>query len=342
MLFVPYLIRLPPVQQERSYPLMSNDSQQPPRRPRPGKNPFNFDRIANVLDKMTQKQYGAGPVFYGPADVQYPEDEEFIDSEDTDLKRNENNGWQKGPLKENPVLVVGGTGRTGLWTVLGLVNAGINVRVFTRRKKRAEKLFGPDGSNVDVFEGDMRKDVENGLKEALKGCWGVVMCAAGRWGQLDAVEGKCVERLVKLGDIAGVERIVLVSSKGCQSITRGFDAEWLRAKYGAEKSVQLGKMKHCIVRAGRLSDSAGGKKQITLSSTDDGQRSSLTRIDLAQLLIQILVRDWKVKSEALSNHTIANFGNMNMTIANGNGSAQANGFWQSELDNLYDQSLQEQ
>lgn len=50
-------------------------------------------------------------------------------------------------LKEDPIVVIGGTGRTGQWITLGLTNQNFNVRVFTRVFERAEKLFGPSGSN---------------------------------------------------------------------------------------------------------------------------------------------------------------------------------------------------
>jgi hypothetical protein len=86
------------------------------------------------------KKYGRGYIYYG-------EPERLK----TDTVADE------GPvldemLKENAILVVGGTGRTGQWITLGLLNQGFNVRVLTRRFDSAEALFGPSGSNVSLLE----------------------------------------------------------------------------------------------------------------------------------------------------------------------------------------------
>lgn len=60
--------------------------------------------------------------------------------------------------KENAVLVTGATGEAGAWIVVGLLNAGINVRVLTRRPDEAERMFGLDGTNIDVFVGNLNSD----------------------------------------------------------------------------------------------------------------------------------------------------------------------------------------
>jgi hypothetical protein len=82
------------------------------------------------------KKYGRGYIYYGE-----PERLKSDPVEDGELEEDE-------LLKEDAVLVVGGTGRTGQWITLGLLNQGFNVRVLTRSFERAEKLFGPSGSNV--------------------------------------------------------------------------------------------------------------------------------------------------------------------------------------------------
>jgi hypothetical protein len=109
-------------------------------RKRPGKPTPRSTQISRAVDDLMGKKYGRGYIYYG-------EPERLK----TDTVADE------GPvldemLKENAILVVGGTGRTGQWITLGLLNQGFNVRVLTRRFDSAEALFGPSGSNVSLLE----------------------------------------------------------------------------------------------------------------------------------------------------------------------------------------------
>lgn len=60
----------------------------------------------------------------------------------------------------------GASGQTGQWVTTDLLSKGFNVRAFVRKLERAEDLFGFDGANLDIFEGDVR-NLES-LKEAMR------------------------------------------------------------------------------------------------------------------------------------------------------------------------------
>lgn len=93
------------------------------------------------LDDLVGKRMGRGNIYYG-------ERQGVKTDEELALERGEAMGDDVDEfLKEDPIVVIGGTGRTGQWITLGLTNQNFNVRVFTRVFERAEKLFGPSGSN---------------------------------------------------------------------------------------------------------------------------------------------------------------------------------------------------
>jgi hypothetical protein len=101
--------------------------------PKPPARSVQFNR---AVDDLMGKKYGRGYIYYGE-----PDRLKTDPVQDDELAQDE-------LLKENAILVVGGTGRTGQWITLGLLNQGFNVRVLTRRFENSEKLFGPSGSNV--------------------------------------------------------------------------------------------------------------------------------------------------------------------------------------------------
>ncbi|CAN0240973.1 unnamed protein product, partial [Phaeothamnion confervicola] len=117
----------------------------------------------------------------------------------------------------NAVLVVGATGETGQWVCLKLIEKGFNVRLFVRNLRKAEELWGPDGSCGDIVVGDVRDAAA--FAEAAAGCQAVVYCAGSRnifggnsFQQVD-FEGvvNCVEAARESGTVL---KIVLLSSIG--------------------------------------------------------------------------------------------------------------------------------
>ena len=172
-----------------------NEPQQRRRR-RPEKKASAFE---NTIDDMTMKRMGRGTIYYGEraSDSKIPDDQLLPEDE---------------LLKPNPVLVTGSTGRTGQWITLGLLNQRFNVRSFSRSFDKAETLFGPSGSNVDVFEGDVTNFDQ--VYDAVDGAVAIVCASSAAWwwpGGFDTVDVKGVRNLVDAALKAqSVQRFVLI------------------------------------------------------------------------------------------------------------------------------------
>lgn len=246
------------------------DADTPRVRQRPKRKRAKASRMLNVMDDMTLKKYGRGNIFYGDRELAGASD----DDDDTEPEME--------ILSPNAVLVAGGTGRTGQWITLGLLNQGFNVRVLTRSFERAESLFGESGANVNVFEGDLSDPAP--LADATAGAAAVVFAAAAPWWQPAgaAVAGRGAANLAEAARKAGtVKRFVLVSAGGAP----GAEAERALRESGVE---------HVVVRAAKLQDREGGLEDIEVSLAGGeakGVQGTLTRVDLAQVVCQALVHD---------------------------------------------------
>ena len=58
-------------------------------------------------------------------------------------------------IKPDPILVVGANTPVGQWAILKIKERGFNVRIYTSNFEEAEKMFGADGSNVDIYFGSL-------------------------------------------------------------------------------------------------------------------------------------------------------------------------------------------
>lgn len=229
-------------------------------------------------------------------------------------------------LKEDAVLVVGGTGRTGQWVTLGLLNQGFNVRVLTRSFGRAEKLFGPSGSNVDVFQGDVLKPET--LRDAVDGAIGVVFAAGGEWWRGGGVEGEGAKAVIEeAGRSGSVARIVLLSAR-----------ERRGKREVAEEALRASGIPFVILRMAQLGDGPGGMKTVVLKQDGDGKTGGkgLTRVDAAQVVCQTLVHDkfvasmWEADPEGGFE-----FGNCVVEASNGDEAAVADKrFWKRAFAGL--------
>lgn len=235
------------------------------------------------------KKYGRGYIYYGERKRLLTEDGNGVEEEE--VVNESQSEEEEEILKPNSVLVVGGTGRTGQWVTLGLLNQGFNVRVLTREFEGAEKLFGTSGANVDVFEGNLN-DISS-VEEAVRGAVAIV-CMAGdnyAWWQVLAgnrtdVDGTGTSTLVDAAKRAGtIARFVLVSDAD-ESSTRG------RRKRVAEDALRHSGLPYVIVRAATLKDEEGGLKEINVTPVPNAISNAggaISRVDLAQVVCQAMV-----------------------------------------------------
>lgn len=253
----------------------------------------------NVMDDMTLKKYGRGNIYFGERELAGASDAAV--AEETEMET----------LHPNAVLVAGGTGRTGQWITLGLLNQGFNVRVLTREFENAEAIFGESGANVNVFEGDLADPAA--LAEATEDAAAVVFAASAPWWQpgAGAVAGRGAVNLAEAARKAGsVQRFVLVSSGGAGG------AE-------AERALRESGIEHVIVRTGKLQDREGGLKEVELALAGEEPatvRGPITRVDLAQVVCQALVYD-RFISEMRKTDPDGGFAFPSCTMTAANGSA---------------------
>jgi uncharacterized protein YbjT (DUF2867 family) len=261
-----------------------------------------LSKNARLMDDFFGKRMGAGTVFYGESlsdmdDETYAKKVEGGNDNDARLEIK--------ALRENPVLVVGATGKTGQWVVTDLLSKGFSVRAFVRNLNKAEDLFGWDGSNLDVFEGNV-KDL-SALTEAMKGALAVIYCAGSREvigpNAFAQVDGLGVENAVKAAQLSGeggvpsVRKFILLSSIGVSKPDGyGFVGKLLgdplKAKARGEDAVRRGNLEsYCIVRAGGLRDGDGTKRAIEIGQGDVFGKCGVSRLDVAQMLVQALVQD---------------------------------------------------
>jgi uncharacterized protein YbjT (DUF2867 family) len=102
------------------------------------------------------------------------------------------------------ILVTGGTGTLGRQVVPGLLDAGCDVRVLSRRTHEAA-----DG--IEYVQGDLLKD--EGIEAAVDGAEIIVHCAGGQKGDDEATRN-----LVRAASRAGAPHLVYISVVGADRI----------------------------------------------------------------------------------------------------------------------------
>lgn len=248
------------------------------RRPK-SKRPSAFEE---TIENLTMKRMGRGTIYYGERPDYSAED------------GGEDEGDDMETLKPDAVLVTGATGRTGQWITLGLLNQEFNVRSMTRKFGRAERLFGPSGSNIDVFECDITRldQVTDAVDQAV-----CIVCASGasRWipGGFSSVDVSGVSNLVQCAlKQPSMSLFVLISSVD-SSGGRG------KAKREAETLVMESGLPYVIFRVSELVDGAGGSNQIVMNpifpdADVPSAIPSICRVDLAQCVCQAIVHHRKI------------------------------------------------
>ena len=132
------------------------------------------------------------------------------------------------------ILVIGGTGTLGQPVSRYLKDAGFQVRIMTRDRQRAEKIFD---DSFEIFVGDPLN--VNCVEEALNGCYGVHISLP------TGVEQQVAETVAKVASRHGVERISYISGATVAEENRWFPM--IDGKYLAEKAIREAGIPYTII-----------------------------------------------------------------------------------------------
>ncbi|WP_327678777.1 SDR family oxidoreductase [Streptomyces sp. NBC_00467] len=136
------------------------------------------------------------------------------------------------------ILVTGGTGTLGRHVIPLLLDAGSEVRVFSRHGHAS-------GDGVDYVTGDLVKG--EGIEAAVDGVEIVLHLAGGPKGDDEATR-----RLVRAAKAAGVRHLVYISVIGADRVPLA----WLRSKLAAEQAVAGSGIPWTTLRAAQFHDLA--------------------------------------------------------------------------------------
>jgi uncharacterized protein YbjT (DUF2867 family) len=197
-------------------------------------------------------------------------------------------------LGTQPILVVGGTGRTGRHVVTKLLERGRPVRVLTRH---VERVRGQLDEDIEVFEGDLAR-VET-LKAPVSGIAGVVEIVESDPGPGGAnppeqAHHQGTVNIISAARKAGPDatpHIVMVSQI---YITRPEAFPEVRdtilARGRAEAALRESGLPFTIVRPSWLTNEPGGRQGLRLDQGDAGE-GQIAREDVAEACIQALLSD---------------------------------------------------
>jgi uncharacterized protein YbjT (DUF2867 family) len=139
------------------------------------------------------------------------------------------------------ILVVGATGNYGQPVTWQLHKDGFDVRVFTRNRAKAEKIFG---DAMPIFEG--RVDDDDSLRRALAGCYGVHinLRALLRNDNHQEIMHQGTASVVRLAKEAGVQRLTHLSF--LLALPEHSSFPHLKAKVDAEAAVRASGIPYVI------------------------------------------------------------------------------------------------
>jgi len=131
------------------------------------------------------------------------------------------------------ILVIGGTGMLGQPVSHCLKEAGFQVRIMTRDRQKARKIFD---DSFEIIAGDPMDT--SCLEEVLKGCYGVHISLP------TEVEQQVAETVAKVAAKHGVERISYISGATVAEENRWFPV--INRKFLAEQAIREGGIPYTI------------------------------------------------------------------------------------------------
>lgn len=188
---------------------------------------------------------------------------------------------------EGKVLVVGATGRTGLWVIRRLQNYGIDARAFARK---ADKLA--EFRNLEVMLGKIQN--ASAIRSAVSGC-DAIICAIGAselFGESSPVQvdGDGVIRLIDIAKDNGVKKFILISSIAVTkpfhplNLFGGVLSQKLRSENHLRSIYGKDDLTYTIIRPGGLKDGEPFKHQLQ-TGKGDTISGVIDRADVAELAV---------------------------------------------------------
>ncbi len=188
---------------------------------------------------------------------------------------------------EGKVLVVGASGRTGLWVIRRLQHYGIETRAFARR---ADKLA--EFRNLEVFLGHIQN--ASAIRSAVSGCRAII-CAIGATKLLGEsspkqVDGDGIIRLVDIAREKDVKKFILISSLAVTkplhplNLFGGVLIQKLRSENHLRSVYGQGDFTYTIIRPGGLKDGEPFKHQLQ-TGKGDTISGVIDRADVAELAV---------------------------------------------------------
>lgn len=202
------------------------------------------------------------------------------------------------------VLVIGAHGSVGKLIIDKLQTEGQHTPIaMVRKKEQQEKL---ENQGVITVLADLEDSVDT-LVQTVSGVDAIVF-AAGSGGNTGADKTMFVDldgavKSVEAAKKANIDRFIIVSAMGSQQWLEPHP-EWLEklgpyypAKFYADQWLKNSGLDYTIVRPGLLSNDEA-KGEISVADTpNDFEQTSITRSDVAQIVVESLVNEHTRKKE---------------------------------------------
>ena len=186
------------------------------------------------------------------------------------------------------IIVIGGSGRTGILIVEKLIAAGHAVVATIRNPRRMADMVKLGAETVLL---DLDKSAFDDIVFAMKDADAVVFAAGSGAGESSALDRKGTLRTVRAAEKAGVKRYLSVSAIGASTglSTRSMNDEmkdYYKQKRAAAKFITSSSLAWTILEPGELLDTKGTGK-VTLSEAEL-KPAPVTRDDVAAVTVAVL------------------------------------------------------
>jgi len=190
------------------------------------------------------------------------------------------------------VLVIGANGQVGQKVVKALADSKHEATAMVRKEEQVEKLKQLGAAKVVL--GNLEKD----FSDAFEGVDAVIF-AAGSGGSTGADKTLTIDlwgavKAARYAEEKGVKRFVQLSSIGSDNPDAGGEEmkPYLVAKRTADDLLQNTGLDYTIIRPGALTNGEGiGKIELSEGGFSSREGRSITRADVAHLLVGVLERD---------------------------------------------------